>query len=98
MLLRPGVENLEYPFMFNGVDKILHFSIFAVLSFCFLAAFPKIKMLYYIEIMLIYAIATEILQDEMHVGRSMEAWDLVADVLGLIAGYFLFKKIKNLGI
>lgn len=98
MLLRPGVENLEYPFMFNGVDKILHFSIFAVLSFCFLAAFIKIKMLYYIEIMLIYAIATEILQDEMHVGRSMEAWDLVADVLGLIAGYFLFKKIKNLGI
>ena len=72
MLLKPGVENLEYPFMFEGIDKILHLSIFALLGFTFLAAFPKIKFPTFIQIMIIYGLLTEILQDEMHLGRSLE--------------------------
>ena len=96
MLLRPGTENREYWFMFSGLDKIIHLSIFALLGFCFMAAFPKIRFLTFIQIMLSYAIITEILQDEMHFGRSLETLDLLADTLGVLAGYFLFKKIKTL--
>ncbi|MBU8884141.1 VanZ family protein [Kaistella sp. DKR-2] len=96
MLLRPGVENMEYPFMFNGIDKVLHLSIFTMLGFCFMAALPKIKFSYYIQIMLIYSILTEILQDEMKLGRSLEGLDLVADTAGILIGYFLFRKIRNL--
>ena len=93
MLLKPGVENLEYPFMFEGIDKILHLSIFALLGFTFLAAFPKINFPTFIQIMIIYGLLTEILQDEMHLGRSLEGLDLVADIIGVLIGYIIFKKL-----
>jgi VanZ family protein len=96
MLLRPGVENVELPFMFEGIDKILHLSIFAMLGFCFMAALPKIKFVYFIQIMLIYSLLTEILQEEMQLGRSLEGLDLVADTIGVLIGYFVFHKIKRL--
>lgn len=96
MLLKPGVENQEYPFMFEGIDKVLHLSIFALLGFCFMATFPKIKFIYYIQIMLIYSILTEILQDEMGFGRSLETLDLVADTIGVIIGYFAFMQLKRI--
>ena len=96
MLLRPGVENVELPFMFEGIDKILHLSIFAMLGFCFMAALPKIKFVYFIQIMLIYSLLTEILQEEMQLGRSLEGLDLVADTIGVLIGYFVFQKIKQL--
>lgn len=96
MLLKPGVENLEYPFMFDGIDKILHLTIFAMLGFCFVAAFPKVKFIYFFQIMLGYSILTEILQDEMGWGRSLEVLDLVADTAGILLGYYLFFRIKKL--
>ena len=91
MLLKPGEENHEYWFMFDGIDKLLHLSIFAALGFCFIAAFPKIKFYYFIQIILIYAFLTEILQQEMGLGRSMETLDIIADTLGCIIGYYIYK-------
>lgn len=95
MLLKPGVENLEYPFMFEGIDKILHLSIFTFLGFSFIAAFPKIRFFYFIQIIVIYGMLTEILQDEMDWGRSLEFLDLVADIIGVLIGYFIFKKLQR---
>ena len=46
-------------------------------------------------IMFIYGLGTEILQREMHLGRSMELLDLFADLLGVLMGYFTYQKIKN---
>lgn len=96
MLLKPGIENMEYPFMFNGIDKVLHVSIFAMLGFCFTAAFPRVKFMIYLQIMLCYGLLTEILQDEMGLGRSLEGFDLVADTVGVLIGYYVFQKIKHL--
>ena len=95
MLLKPGIENVEYAFMFEGIDKVLHLSIFTFLGFSFIAAFPKIKFAYFIQIMMMYALLTEILQDEMHWGRSLEFLDLVADTVGVLIGYFIFKKLQR---
>lgn len=89
----PGTENAEYSFMFPGFDKLLHLSIFAFLGICFSAAYPKIKFLYYIYIMLIYAIVTELLQDLMGLGRSAETLDLVADVVGVVIGHYIYKVL-----
>jgi VanZ family protein len=93
MLLRPGIENHEYFFMFNGIDKVLHCGIFAMLSFVFMAAFPRIKFSYFFQIILIYAFLTEILQEEMHFGRSMETLDIVADTIGCLIGYYIYKVL-----
>ncbi|WP_177169184.1 VanZ family protein [Kaistella antarctica] len=95
MLLKPGVENLDYPFMFDGIDKILHFGIFALLGFTFMAAFPRIKSLYFVQIMAIYGFLTEIMQDEMNFGRSLEALDVLADLIGVLIGYIIFKKLQR---
>jgi VanZ family protein len=91
MLLRPGKENHEYWFMFSGIDKVLHISIFAMLVFVFMAAFPKIRFSYFFQIILIYAFLTEILQDAMGLGRSMETLDIVADTIGCLIGYSIYK-------
>jgi len=93
MLLRPGVENHEYFFMFDGIDKVLHFGIFGMLGFCLIAAFPRLRFSYYLQIILIYAFLTEILQEEMHLGRSMETLDIVADTIGCLAAYYLYKEM-----
>lgn len=93
MLLKPGEENHEYWFMFQGIDKLLHLSIFAALGFFFMAAFPKIKFYYFIQIILIYAFLTEILQEEMGLGRSMETLDVIADTIGCLIGYFTYKLV-----
>lgn len=95
MLLKPGVENREYWFMFSGIDKVLHVSIFIMLGFCFVAAFPRIKLLTFVYIMLIYSFLTEILQDEMKLGRSLEVYDIVADTVGFLVGYAAFRYLKN---
>lgn len=42
-----------------------------------------------------YAIITEILQEVMALGRSMELADLVADILGVFLGILLLKFIEN---
>ena len=95
MLLRPGVEEFNGWFLFSGIDKIIHISIFALLGFTFMAAFPKTKFLAFLYIMVIYSLITEILQDEMQLGRSLEILDLLADILGFMIGFWLFKKIKS---
>ncbi|WP_307724841.1 VanZ family protein [Chryseobacterium rhizosphaerae] len=91
MLLKPGVENQEYWFMFSGIDKVLHLCIFAALGFSFIATFPRIKFSYFFQIILIYAFLTEILQEEMGLGRSMETLDIVADTIGCLIGYYTYK-------
>lgn len=95
MLLRPGVENHEYFFMFDGIDKVLHLSIFAALGFCFIAAFPSIRFSYFFQIILIYAFLTEIFQEEMKLGRSMETLDIVADTIGCLIGYYIYKVLAK---
>ncbi|MPS63375.1 VanZ family protein [Chryseobacterium sp.] len=93
MLLKPGEENQEYWFMFDGIDKVLHLSIFAMLGFCFMAAFPRIRFSYFFQIILIYAFLTEIFQEEMGLGRSMETLDIVADTIGCLIGYYTYKAL-----
>ena len=96
MLLRPGTENKEYWFMFPGLDKVLHFSIFFALGYCFRCRFPKMATSNYFYILTIYAILTEILQDQMKLGRSMEFLDLVADFIGYSLALYAYKKLKNI--
>ena len=92
MLLRPGVENKEYFFMFPHLDKLIHFTIFFLLGFFFRVRFPKASLLYYFLILVSYALLTEILQDTMNWGRSLEFLDAVADTLGLSLAYYIYNR------
>ncbi|MNK97613.1 VanZ like family protein [compost metagenome] len=92
MLLRPGLENKEYFFMFPHLDKLIHFTIFFLLGFFYRVRFPKVSLLYYFLILGSYALLTEILQDTMNWGRSLEFLDAVADILGLSLAYYIYNR------
>lgn len=95
MLLKPGIETGGYWFIFQGIDKLVHISTFVMLGFCFMTAFPKTRFIIFLQIMMCYTFLTEILQDEMGLGRSLEVWDAVADTIGVLIGYLLFRKTRT---
>ena len=96
LLLKPADIQEETWYMFDGVDKIIHVSIFALLSFLFMIAFPRIKFIFFLQIMLLYAFVTEILQETMQLGRSLEILDIVADLIGICIGFYLYKILLKI--
>lgn len=95
LLLKPAHLNKEAWFVFDGVDKIVHLSVFALLGFIFMVAFSRTKFLVFIQIMLLYAFFTEIMQDLMKMGRSLETLDIIADCVGVCFGYYLYQQMKR---
>ena len=93
MLLKPGVENEEYWFMFPGIDKLIHLSIFAFLGFTLLMSFKKLNIIYFFLIVFFYGLGTEILQEVMHMGRAFELLDILADVLGSLLGLIIYNQL-----
>lgn len=97
MLLRPNDRNREEMwFEFTNIDKVIHLFIFMILGFCYCMAFPKGKVYRFFIVMFLYALITEILQHAMSVGRTGEMYDFLADMLGVLMGYFIWRKIKIL--
>lgn len=81
-------------------DKIVHIFVFGVLAFILLydarvQYFQPDKRFKYITAVVsgtvFYGILTEILQHYVFIGRSGNVYDVVADAVGAIAGWVLFK-------
>ena len=87
MLLSPpkGLPQ-ELP-LFEGADKVVHVVIFAVLSFLYKATFSRQAFGRCFLILILYGIATELAQEYMHLGRSGDPLDLLADPIGIVLGY-----------
>jgi len=85
---------------FTEQDKLIHLIVFSVLFFLGAKAYPGLiswKWLYLYLGLFSYGVLMELLQGQTSY-RSMEAWDLVADSLGLIVGHSalkLFSKYQN---
>ena len=80
---------------FEGADKVVHFGIFGILGFLFEATYPKQDFYKYLAILLLYAIFTEIAQHLMDNGRSGDVMDLLADILGIIIAYIVFRYVEK---
>ncbi|MRM83692.1 VanZ family protein [Riemerella anatipestifer] len=93
VLLKPVGEHKDYWFLFQGIDKVVHFSMFFVLGFLFRWAYPKASVYAYYFILVAYAILTEIFQQVMALGRSAEWLDLLADTIGLVLAYYVYTKV-----
>ncbi len=94
MLLRPSVK-VDPIFLFQGVDKVVHFGIFTVLSFCFMSALPRLRFSVSLLILLVYALLTEVFQGIMKNGRTFELLDIVADTAGILTGIFIYRQMKK---
>lgn len=96
LLLKPSHLEEQSWYLFDGIDKVIHVSVFIMLGFLFMTAFKGTIFWTFIQIMLLYAFLTEIFQEMMHMGRSMEVLDIVADSIGIFLGYYIYKVyVKN---
>lgn len=96
-LLKSGQDIPKISFLnFSGADKIIHIGIFVVLGFLLQFSYPEMSFLRFFIITFLYSIITEILQELMDLGRSMEFLDLMADTVGLLIGYYMLIRIERL--
>ncbi|WP_026879197.1 VanZ family protein [Ignatzschineria larvae DSM 13226] len=102
LFLPDATENLPTPLLFPQSDKVVHFAIFAILAglqYHTLNQYrQKLQTRQLIVIFLaffniLFAASSEIIQEHWVDGRSGDVWDVVADVIGLIAGMGIAKLI-----
>ena len=91
-LLRPSIEEAQGWFLFPHVDKFFHFVFFLILGALLKFSYPNMRFYLFILLLLGYAILTEILQDMLNTGRTGDVYDLIADAIGILAGFWIGKK------
>jgi hypothetical protein len=81
----------------EGLDKILHFVCYLLLSFLWMGAFKNRQgsTKYIIFFTLTFGGLMEIFQFYLSLGRSLEAADMLANSLGIFLGIILFNKFIN---
>ena len=95
ILLRPTSDLPQNFPSFEGMDKVIHFLIFALLAYLYKKAFPKHSIVKELLWLAGYALLTEFMQEQMQMGRSGDPLDMLADVLGIFAGIFVFNLTKK---
>ncbi len=94
----PGNELPNSPFL--NFDKIVHISIFGLLTFLWMLPFvdaQSSKVFYRIAFLLIgYGIFIEFIQHYFISGRSGDSWDALANTLGILGvAVFFLQKHRN---
>lgn len=80
------------PALFWGFDKLVHIIFFAVLTILIKKAFKnEFTNVFWIALMVFYAVLIEILQHLMHLGRTFSLGDILADIIGI----YLITKLTN---
>ena len=96
ILLKPiKIKSKDLLLTFDGMDKCIHVLLFAVLALCYLLSFMKSRFLVFLGIIGGYALATEVLQEVMGLGRSMEMLDWLADMLGILLAFGVWKRYSQ---
>ncbi|MDA3818660.1 MAG: VanZ family protein [Prolixibacteraceae bacterium] len=76
----------------NYLDKVVHFLVFLMLSINICYRFYENKRLIDSLIWAIFfGLMTEVIQQFIP-GRNMDIYDAIADTLGVISGFYLYKK------
>lgn len=76
-----------------GTDKVVHLLVFAVLAGTGRwAGMPRVPLG---VALLVYAVASELLQGLTPIGRSMSVADVVADVAGIVLGLLAWEGLSR---
>jgi uncharacterized protein YfiM (DUF2279 family) len=76
-----------------GVDKVVHFSLFAVLAVT--GRWAGVRQAVLGGLLVLYAAGSELLQGTDLVNRDASVADLVADTAGVVAGLLLWQLIAG---
>lgn len=84
------------------IDKIVHVIVFAILALSMSTTLSKLRVLIdsnyrFMTLILVvgsvFGTIIEFLQQELRVGRMAELLDIVADCIGLLLGFFIFRIV-----
>ncbi len=79
------------------VDKWVHAAMFALLTYLFVRPLKwdgrNRQEFGFIIMISLYGMVTEFIQHHLVPGRSFDAWDWIADNLGIIIGLYINKKV-----
>ena len=88
-------STLPTPALFPGFDKAAHFGAYALLGFLLArgAAASRLGPGWVLALGLLYGASDEYHQSFVP-GRTVDAWDWVADALGVAAGLWIHRKLN----
>lgn len=96
--LLPSQDFPQLP-LFRGVDKVVHFMMYSIFSLLFSWAMNTelnyFRLLLIIPVTIGWGILMEIMQLNMHLGRSFDLYDILANSMGVGSGvliYVLFSR------
>ena len=80
--------------LFEGADKVIHFLMYFGFSLLFCWS-VKTELNYYRLFLIIpgtigWGIFMEIMQYNMHIGRSFDVYDILANSMGVVAGVIIY--------
>ena len=94
------VDDLPQITVFQGFDKLVHFSMY--LGAAFLACWSlqiglrrMMPVYYLLASVFMYGVLMEILQRTMHNGRNFEFRDMIANLTGAIAGILIYRYLDR---
>lgn len=80
--------------LFEGFDKVVHFMMYFIFSLLFSWAMKTelnyLRLLLIIPITIGWGVFMEIMQLEMHLGRSFDLYDILANSIGVSFGILIF--------
>lgn len=80
--------------LFEGFDKVVHFTMYFIFSLLFSWAMKTelnyLRLLLIIPITIGWGVFMEIMQLEMHLGRSFDLYDMLANSIGVSFGILIF--------
>ncbi|HZL11137.1 MAG TPA: VanZ family protein [Prolixibacteraceae bacterium] len=85
--------------LFYGADKVIHFSMYFVFSLLFCWAL-KTELNYSLLFLIIpvtigWGILMEVIQLDMHAGRSFSLYDILANSIGVVAGILVYVVVSK---
>jgi VanZ family protein len=92
--LMPRPPRLDLPLL--SWDKAQHFLAYAILAWSFLQAWEGSHAVFWILFLVVVGVLLEVLQGLMGV-RSMEVFDMLANSLGVLLGFLLWKTPAGRG-
>lgn len=83
--------------LFEGVDKVVHFIMYSIFSLLFSWAIKTelnySRLLLIIPVTIGWGVFMEIMQSDMHLGRSFDLHDMLANAIGVGFGILIFVLI-----
>lgn len=76
------------------MDKILHFGAYAALCFVALSAKLLKEQKVIVGVVILIGLSMEVLQGLMGMGRSASVGDFIANTLGALTSYWIYRRLK----